>query len=99
MKIGDPVIIGYPARGEPAVLGTLSGHGLAEDLLIGTTVIVKGAPFVVNVSYVPSNPKRHTLVMLLEPRGEIGPGFWTGGATKAEVKKVTQQPKQEEFPF
>lgn len=99
MKLGDPLIIGYPARGEPLVLGTISGHGLPEDLLIGTPVEVNGRRFIVNVSYVPHNPKREKLVVLLEPKETLDASFWTGIATKAEEKKAPPPAKQEEFPF
>jgi len=99
MKLGDPVIIGYPARGEPLILGFLTGHGLPEDLLIGTTVEVNGRRFVVNISYVPHNPKREKLVVLLEPKEKLEADFWTGNATKAEEKPVSPLAKQEEFPF
>jgi len=99
MKLGDPVIIGYPARGEPLILGSLTGHGLPEDLLIGTPVEVNGRRFVVNVSYVPHNPKREKLVVLLEPKEKLEADFWTGNATKAEEKPVPPPAKQEEFPF
>ncbi len=99
MKLGDPVIIGYPARGEPLVLGSLSGHGLPEDLLIGTPVVVNGRRFVVNVSYIPHNPKREKLVVLLEPKENLEADFWTGSATKAAEKPPAPPAKQEEFPF
>lgn len=99
MKLGDPLIVGYPARGEPLVLGTISGHGLPEDLLIGTPVEIRGHIFTVNVSYVPHNPKREKLVMLLVPRDKLDDSFWTGSATKAEEKPAPPPAKQEEFPF
>lgn len=99
MKLGDPVIIGYPRRGEPLLLGTLSNHGLLEDLLIGTSVEVNGCRLTVNVSYVPHNPKRETLIVILEPKERLSDDFWTGNVTKAEEKPVPPPAKQEEFPF
>jgi hypothetical protein len=99
MKLGDPVIIGYPARGEPLVLGTLAGHGLPEDLLIGTTVEIRGRLFTVNVSYIPDNPKREKLVTLLVPKEKMEDDFWTGSAKRVEPEKPKVPPKQEEFPF
>lgn len=99
MKLGDPIIIGYLAIGEPLVLGTLANHGLPEDLLIGTSVEICGLLFTVNVSYVPANPKREKLVTILVPKEKMGDDFWTGDATKAEEKAPSPPTKQEEFPF
>lgn len=99
MKLGDPIIIGYLAIGEPVVLGSLTNHGLPEDLLIGTTVEVNGRLFTFNVSYVPHNPKREKLVSILVPKERLEADFWTGNLTKAEEKPVPPPAKQEEFPF
>jgi len=101
VKLTDPCPIGYPARGEPLILGTLSGHGLAEDLLIGTSVNVKGRLFTVNVSYVPHNPKREKLVVLLVPKETLEDDFWGGETARIQAPKpVAPVPtKQEEFPF
>lgn len=99
MKLPDPIIIGYPAPGEPLVLGTLVGHGLPEDLLIGTPVSVNGKRHIVNVSYVPGNPKRERLVVLLEPKERLEGDFWGSNATKAPEQPKPLPPKQEEFPF
>ncbi len=99
MKLTDPCPIGYPARGEPLILGTLSGHGLAEDLLIGTSVNVKGRLFTVNVSYVPHNPKREKLVVLLVPKETLEDDFWGGETARIQQEKPKAPPKQEEFPF
>lgn len=99
MKLGDTLIIGYPAIGEPIILGFLTGHELPEDLLIGTPVKVNGHRFVVNVSYIPHNPKREKLVSILVPKERLEADFWTGNLTKAEEKPVPPPAKQEEFPF
>lgn len=99
MKLSDPLIIGYPARGEPLILGTMVEHNLPSDLIIGSYVSFKGKMFVVNVSYVPHNPKREKLVMLLEPKEELGEDFWNdGNVSKEEVRKPPVV-SQEEFPF
>lgn len=98
MRLTDPVPIGYPARGEPLILGWLSGHGLDSDLLIGTTVTVKGHAFTVNVSYVPHNPKREKLVVLLVPKEKLEDDFWSGNLKRQE-KEIPPAPKQEEWPF
>lgn len=99
MKLNDPAPIGYPARGEPLLLGSIANHGLPEDLLIGTPVKIYGKVFTVNVSYIPHNPKREKLVVLLEPQEKLEDDFWTGNATKAKEKPKATPPKQEEFPF
>lgn len=100
MKITDPALIGRPAREEPDLLGEWSDHGLEPDLLIGTRVKCRGVTFVVNVSYVPANPKRETLVTLLEPRSPIPDKWWDhDNVTKFETSLVEPKTQQEEFPF
>lgn len=99
MKPTNPIIIGYPAMGEPNVIGTLADHSLPDDILIGATVLVNGKKFTFNISYVPSNPKRERLVPILQPKEKLDDSFWDHGATRVEVKTVPQKPKQEEWPF
>jgi hypothetical protein len=99
VKVGDPIIIGYLAIGEPVILGSLRDHGLPDELLIGATVKVNGRLFTFNVSYVPNNPKRERLVSILVPKEKLDADFWTGNISKAEEKKTPPPPKQEEFPF
>jgi hypothetical protein len=98
MKLTDPCPIGYPAREEPLLLGSLSSHGLPKDLLIGTRVEIRGKSFSVNVSYVPANPKREKLVVILVPREKLDSDFWGENVVRAE-EKIEPPKKQEEFPF
>lgn len=99
MKLGDQIIIGYLAVGEPVFLGSLTGHGLPEDLALGASVLVNGKLFTFNVSYVPNNPKREQLVPILVPKERLEDDFWTGSLTKAEEKPKAPPAEQEEFPF
>lgn len=104
MKIPDPVIIGYPARGEPRVLGEWSGHGLEGSWIPGQRITCGEAVFSVNVSYVPANPKRETLVTILQPVAPVPEEFWrkqgVGRESPPPVQTtVAKKPVQEEFPF
>lgn len=103
MQIPDPVIIGYPAHEYPRELGLLSGHDLTGSYIPGHRIIfttMEGeAEFSVNVSYVPSNPKRETLVVILQPKRKLPSDIWDcEGFTKTE-ESLPLPKKQEEFPF
>ena len=90
MKLGDPIMIGYPAHGEPITLGYLHKHNLPEDLVIGASVKIHDKRFTVNVSYVPHNPRKERLIPLLVPKEE----FWAGNAVR-----VQSSTKKEEYQF
>lgn len=99
MKIPDPVGIGYSARGEPRLVGLLSGHDLPLDMIVGEEIVVRGHRFGLSVSYVPANPKRETLVPILVPREELAENFWGGSVKKMVSIKKKFPTSQEEWPF
>lgn len=100
MKIPDPVIIGYPAHGEPHVVGELREHGLEGSWILGQKITYGDAVFSVNVSYVPANPKRETLVVILQPVTPVPEEFCRKqGVGRESSSSVTKKPMQEEFPF
>ena len=92
--IPDPVIIGHPAREFPRVLGYLSGHDLHGSFIPGHRIIYETmegeAEFSVNVSYVPSNPKREQLVVILQPKKRLPSDLWDS---------VGFELAKEEYPF
>lgn len=94
MKFGDPIMIGYPAHGEPIALGYLHKHNLPEDLIIGASVKIHDKRFTVDVSYVPHNPRKERLIPLLVPKEELPIEFWAGNAVR-----VQSSTKKEEYPF
>lgn len=101
MQIPDPVIIGHPAREYPRVLGHLSGHGLEGSFIPGHRIIYETmegeAEFSVNVSYVPSNPKRQELVVILQPKKRLPSDIWD--SVGFELAKEEPSPNTEEYPF
>ena len=96
MKLSDPIMIGYPAKGEPILLGCLRNHDLPEELFVGTPIHIHGKRFTLDVSYVPHNPKKERLIPLLVPKEELPIEFWAGNAVKFESVTPT---KEEEYPF
>lgn len=97
MKLSDPIMIGYPAKGEPILLGCFHNPDLPDDLIIGHAVKLFGKLFTVDVSYVPSNPKEERVIPLLVPKEELPIEFW---AFPDVVKFESVQPtKEEEYPF
>lgn len=100
MKLPDPLIIGSARRGSPQVYGWWRYHLLGERL-IGEKIIIRDQVFVIDVSYVPDNPKKEKLVPILSPLYlPINPFIWfTLGFKKNREKDNQEPPKEEEYPF
>lgn len=102
MRMPDPVIVGFPERGGPRVLGFVRGH-LLTDPLIGTSLrfqtLAGEAIFRVNVAYVPDNPKREKLILILEPMSPLPSDLWDSQGFERVEGEPPPALVQEEWPF